>query len=237
VELALSTLSGANFMHYFMALLPSFTLLTGFFAFALISFANPHAKRFMPYVWLAVFLLPLLLPGAAASAAEIHFSRDRQVALTVDYINANSQPGQPLFQWGNVPMIYLETGRTSPSRFFHTNPLFLKGFINRVQTGILLNDFKARPPALIVYAPSGGQPLLYVAEAAQCPRLKEDAFMQGLAEKDPVMQAALNGSVNEPTQIPPGMGDVYAWICQNYVPAAKVGPQEWEIYRYAPDRP
>jgi hypothetical protein len=231
VEVWLSTLSGANFMHYFIALLPSLTILVGFFAYSLLSFTNPNARRWMPAVWLAVFALPLLLPGAAATAGKTRVSVDRQISETAAYIQANSAPGAPVFQWGNVPMLYLASGRSAPSRYFHTNPLFLKGFIGLRQTSVFLADLQANPPALIVAAPSVGQPLPYEPDSSRCARLQEPETLAALQAESEV-----EGVENQPTQIPEGMSAVYVWICQNYINAGTVGPRQWSVLRYQPGR-
>jgi hypothetical protein len=231
VEVWLSTLSGANFKHYFMALLPSLTILVGFFAYSLLSFTNPNARRWMPAVWLAVFALALLLPGAAATAGKTRVSIDRQISETAAYIRANSAPGAPVFQWGNVPMLYLASGRSAPSRYFHTNPLFLKGFIGLRQTSVFLVDLQTNPPALIVVAPSVGQPLPYEPDSSRCSSLQEPETLAALQAK-----GEFEGVENQPTQIPEGMGAVYMWICQNYVESGTVGPRQWSVLRYQPGR-
>ena len=63
VEIVLSSLSGNNFRHYFMAVLPAMTVLIGYLVWSVLSFNSSAGRRTMPQVWAAALVIPLFISG------------------------------------------------------------------------------------------------------------------------------------------------------------------------------
>ncbi len=63
VEIALIVIGANNYPHYFMTLLPVMTLLIAIFLWTITTWANLSEKRYMPYVWAALFMVPILQNG------------------------------------------------------------------------------------------------------------------------------------------------------------------------------
>ena len=78
VEFALSSLSGNNFPHYFMMLLPSLTLLIAFVARSVFWLAGTSAGKAMPYVWLFAIMTPVLAPGIIRTADSLRPLGERE---------------------------------------------------------------------------------------------------------------------------------------------------------------
>ena len=135
----------------------------------------------------------------------------------------------------------------APSRYFFIDPLFLRGYTSQYHTGTYLADLKANPPALIIDTRPVSQPFFYENNAQDCDKLLDPAYLSDLT-------AAITpgGSVAETNlennwisdykdryfktpEIPPGMPEVYQWICQNYDEETVLGM--WIVYRYLPNRP
>ncbi|HMN59665.1 MAG TPA: hypothetical protein PJ988_04845, partial [Anaerolinea sp.] len=96
VEVGLSALSGDNYRHYFMALLPAMTVLVGFLGWSLLSLGGPKGKRGMAQVWPVLLILPLAASGALETAGKIAVTRDRQVDAAAAYIRQSLPPGVPV---------------------------------------------------------------------------------------------------------------------------------------------
>ena len=226
VQLVMISLSGNNFEHYFMSALPSLTVLCAFFFWYLSS----HRERVQATIWTLVLALPVLLVGAAAGLQKNHLSEDRYTRAIAQYVQSASRPGEAIFYWGNLVPVYIESQRQSPSRFFFTDPLFLKGYTDRRHTEVFLHELQAEPPALIISASNAERPLLYAADPAECSALAEMKTAQSLA------QAQFD---RREVFIPEGMPEVYAWICANYT-AEEVqlsAEEDWvkTVYHYTPD--
>jgi len=227
VQLVMISLSGNNFGHYFMAALPSLTVLCAFFLWSLAAY--PHKRQ--GYFWAVILAIPMLVAGGWAGVQKIHPSEDRYMKTISDYVDQNTQPEDTIFVWSNLVPVYLEGDRGAPSRYFFTDPLFLKGYTNRLHTGQFLRELQATPPALIISSAGVERPLLYTADPANCAKLADMQTDQTLAAE----QYHTNKFF-----IPEGMPEVYAWICANYTAEEVVLSESdgWvkTIYRYTPGR-
>ncbi len=226
VNLILSSLSGSNFVHYFTALLPSLTVLIAFLSYTMLNLFRRAAHSMAPQVWLAVMLVPVLGPGIYNTLDQIGPHDDRQIEALIDYVNANTQPGDTIYQWGINPQVYIFTGRDSPSRFFFPNHLFINGYSGLAQSSEFLHALQAHPPAVIINGSIERIPLLIPEAPEPCDAVKDPAYYEHYVAKwrD---QAAYDFP-----QMPQGMDDVYLWICQNYTSAGLVGELGWQVYRW-----
>jgi len=241
VEIVLSSLSGNNFRHYFMAVLPSMTVLIAYLAWSLASDRSTGKRGIRP-VWAAAAIIPLVVGGAFATADKIGISRDRDLDAVIQYVETATAPQDYVLQWGDFPMINTVSGRKSPSRYFFIDPLFLPNYTSLYHSGAYLADLQAHPPALIIDTRPVSQPLFYEYNAQDCSKLLDTDYLAGLAEKiKPDSSKADNWITNykdkyfKTPQIPPGMPEVYHWICQNY--DEEIVMKDWIIFRYLPNRP
>lgn len=224
VALVLTSLSGNNFAHYFMALLPSLSLLVAFTIHSLLSLTGRAGKAPIPYVWLAAMAIPIFAPGIYATMDQIGPRDDRQIEAVIDYVLANTLRDDPIYVWGIATQVNLISGRDAPSRYFFPDPLFVDGYSGEIQTGEFLRDLQSNPPVLIVDALMDQLPLVTVSGWTDCDRAK-----------DPIQYQTLVNSRRTPgssiPQMPGGIGNVYTWICENYTPEGPVGEQGWMVYR------
>jgi 4-amino-4-deoxy-L-arabinose transferase-like glycosyltransferase len=227
IQLVMISLSGNNFNHYFMSALPSLTVLCAFFFWYL----SAQPQRLQATVWTLVLSLPVLLVGAAAGLQKDRVSADRYTRVIAEYVRSATRPDEDIFYWGNLVPVYIESQRQSPSRFFFTDPLFLKGYTNRLHTAVLLHELQAEPPALILSASNAERPLLYAANPAEC---------SALAEMDTALSLAHAQFGGREVFIPEGMPEVYAWICANYTSeeVQLSAEDNWAktVYHYTPGR-
>jgi 4-amino-4-deoxy-L-arabinose transferase-like glycosyltransferase len=238
VEVVLTSLSGNNYKHYFMALMPSLSIIAAFFTWWLISQADLSKKRLYGYFWAGAFLIPLLVPGILETADKIQVNRDPKFAEVIQFVVDNTSPSDTVLQWGDFPMINVVSGRRAPSKFFFIDPLFLPGYTSLVHTGPYLAELKANPPKLLLDASAITQPLFYEDKVSNCPRMLDPEYLAERirAEGKPTDERALK--YFQPAQIPEGMPEVYLWFCQNYV-RGRLFDFGWTtitVYSYAPNR-
>lgn len=245
VELGLSSLSGNNFRHYFMALLPALTLLTGFMVWWLSRPQKGEKKNLVTKSWVAAMLIPLVLVGVLRNADKITVQQDKVLTEVIEYVKQHTAPGDYVLQWGNLPMINVVSGRKAPSRFFFIDPLFLPNYTDEFHTGTFLAELQAHPPRLIIDSRPLLQPLFYEYNSADCSKLSDRAYLEELAgairPKSSKTEMNISQPISDyrdryfkPPQIPPGMPDVYRWICENYDEETVLG--EWIVFRYLPGR-
>ncbi|KPL78431.1 hypothetical protein ADN00_06830 [Ornatilinea apprima] len=227
VQLVMISLSGNNFGHYFMAALPSLTVLCAFFFWSLLNL--PHKRQ--AAVWAAVLALPVLLVGAGAGIQKDRVSEDRYTRLLAQYVQSVTRPDETIFYWGNLVPLYIESQRQSPSCFYFTDPLFLKGYTSRQHTAHFLRELQSAPPALIISSAGVERPLILRDDPADCASLADMQTVQALAAEQFHTTKFF---------IPEGMPEVYAWICANYTAEEVVLSEKdnWvkTFYHYTPER-
>ena len=207
-----------------MALLPSLTILMAYAILLIKTGVSSQNNRVMGWVWMLVLILPMLVPGIQFTQREYTVRIDRQIQAIVAYVNKNTVPADAVLQWGVSPEINLLSGRDSPTRFFFADPLFVAGYSGKMQSAQLLSDLQARPPTLIIDTEIVRLPLITVRDPSKCSTLLDSS----------TYYAFLNRIAKDKSQIPlmpEGMGEVYAWICQNYTPVAEIGELQWDVYR------
>ncbi len=244
VAFGLAILTGQNFPHYFMPLLPALVIL---FAYGVYLLVQPlevggsatRRRGWLAGAWLAALMLPVFVPGIQMTFQQLHPRGDRQVEDTAAYLAANTLPGEPVLQWGIMSSVYILSNRSAPTRYFTTNPLFFDGYSGEWQTSRLLADLRARPPVVIVDTMMVRLPLVTAPLPAggdssagwqDCTQVQDPAYARAFLEarRGPAEQGMPEESI---PQLPAGIGDVYDWICQNYRPVGSVGELNWQVYR------
>ena len=227
IQLMMISLSGNNFGHYFMSAFPSITVLSAFFFWTL--FSNPD--RYQAVILTAALTLPVLISGISSIFQNTRMDENSTTKIIAAYVQEVTQPGDPVFFWSNTVSTYIVSERLSPSIYFFTDPLFLKGYTNRIHTEPFLEQLQANPPKIIVVEIDTHHPFIYLDDPAQCSQLRDMDFASQVADT----QFHSNRLF-----IPEGMPDVYAWICANYTQSDVTlpGMDKWDglIYQYTPDR-
>ena len=223
VQLLLVSLSGNNFGHYYMSLLPSLTILIAFAGWNILNLTQQN--KTMQYTWLTILTIILLTPGLVESMQKIHISRDRQSAAIADFVINQTEPGDKIFYWGNRVSVYNLSGTTSPSRYFFTDPLFLKGYTDKAQIDVFYQDLVNQPPKLILASDAFSRPLIYLDDPAECKNLEDPEYVYNWAKQ----------IYGEKIFIPEDMEKIYTWICQNYSreTITLIEEDSWGITYYA----
>ena len=246
VEIGLSALSGDNYRHYFMAVLPAMTVLVGFLGWSLLSLGGPKGKRGMAQVWAAVLLIPLAAGGAAGNGREDRGhprppgGRGRRL-----HPRRRCRPARRFLSGAASRCSTRHSGHASPSRYFVIKHLFARGYSGSAQTRTFLEELQANPPAMIIDTRSNEQPLFYEQRAADCARLADPAVLAELAAALQPGAPPDGGSqdrllnLGAPAFQPPRFRREWARYTGGF---ARITIEEtslggWVVYRYLPDRP
>ncbi|NPV86535.1 MAG: hypothetical protein HPY45_11065 [Anaerolineae bacterium] len=206
LELLLISISSENYHHYFISLIPCFTMLTAFFFESLCSFAEPQKRHYMPVVWAVLFIIPLFEGGAYALASQMKPGRNLQVEETVAYIEQHTAPQDNVLVWGSQTVVNFLSGRSAPTPYVHQKPLFKKGYTTPAHVAAFLADLETRSPALIIDTRLPSTPFVEVDAQGRCGW--------------------------QPLDYPLGMEEVFDFICRRYELVKTIGSDQWRVYRY-----
>ena len=153
LELALVSVSGYSFPHYFAALLPVVVVLVSFAVWFIVE------RRFV----VPAFLSVVLLLGTAYhySAYDVVPRMTRALSSDNDLdgdirfefaqrIRAATRPGDSVLVWGFQPLVHLLSERDSPSRYFYQFPLMMPGYTSQDLIDGFVADVVTNAPAMIL---------------------------------------------------------------------------------------
>lgn len=150
--LFLLTLSGRNYVYYFITFIPYLMIALGGLGSAVISSVTGSARRVawlaMLMVWLGTAILPVIQLSSAFQEPA-----NRPAPEIVDYILENTTPDETILAWGkSSTYVYPVTGRKAPSRHFYQASLYEEGYNH--EFGIadeILDDIQSNPPRLFLF--------------------------------------------------------------------------------------
>ncbi|HEX9017548.1 MAG TPA: glycosyltransferase family 39 protein [Anaerolineaceae bacterium] len=211
VELAMVSVSGRGYLHYYLCLFPPLTVLVAFLIWQVGAAGRKRSERAMPLALSGLLLIPVLYGGVVHTIEKIRPGTDLQTTKTVLYIRENTQPQDTILLWGTQTGIYYLSGRDAPTRYVHQIPLYNARYGTPQRIQEFLGNLEAKKPALIIDTRLPDMPLVY---------------------GDGSPQACSQSQAGQP--VPAGMERVFLFICSNYQFAGTVGPDSWPIYRYNP---
>lgn len=205
VELVLINISTANYEHYYIAILPAFTILIAGFLSMLVSWNDATQKRAMPALWVGLFLLPFLQNGIGLILNQSQVGNDNFTSQMAAYVRLNTKPDDYVLTWGFNAQVNFLAVRRSPTRYFTQMALFHNGYASPARFTDLLNELKAHPPELIL-----------------------DTHMEGYPF---VNWSLVDRQCSYNISLPDGLGPVLDYVCQNYELVERFGKDQWSIYR------
>ena len=165
IELILASISGFSFRHYYLSLIPVYTVFTGFAFWMLLSQrSNPHTPRKVRQLLLACIGIIFFIPFLGASIAlnrDINFNSYRGVNYNevTSYIRLHTSEDDFVLVWGAETGINFSTQRRSPSRFVYQFPLYEAGYANRKIIEEFLGDIIQHQPPIIIDTQNSDMPI------------------------------------------------------------------------------
>jgi hypothetical protein len=203
IECVLLGISPYAYSHYLVSMLPVLVILNGY----LLHFLMQGLKARLRFP-LGAVLYPLLLflavfQGAKTVAGLYGANQSKQVAAALEYIAEHSNSADGVLVWGYHPDVTFLSGRTSPGRFIHQIPLYTVGYATPQIFAELLADLQKTPPRLIIDSHTNQMPFMKV-QSGRC---------------------VLPGG-----DLPQGMAEVFAYVCDHYHYDGKVGSAGWAAF-------
>ena len=235
IDLLFVSLSGRFYLHYYLTLMPVFSVLAAFLVSHVLRTAPDEAG---PQPEADALFRTWLPAGVLVAAALIAWPKlyeqdriERQVlagfsyAPAVEYITASTSEDDHVLLWGAEPAINFLARRRSPTRFVYQYPLYTAGGQRGALARDFLRDLQARPPALIVDASAR----TVVDGVELVPPLDPAQREQWHGKRAALTSGAGAGAPG----IVPEMEPVFAWIQANYQPAGSVsGFPGWVAYTF-----
>jgi len=153
LTIILVTISGMNFGHYGMVLIPCYIIPMGYFLeFVRTKFLvkyNTCSKLIVLLVIVCVITKPQLLDfGHFFTASVIRVIKNKPSAKSklIQFIEANTTANDKIIVFGNRVTIYLESNRYSASKYFYQYPV---GSIDKRIATEFIKDIKLKNPKII----------------------------------------------------------------------------------------
>jgi hypothetical protein len=221
VEIVLSSISGRDYGHYFISWVPMIGLLSGMalsylgpliFAPKIAAFLSDRSN----YVTAALLVFSTIFFWDGLVAYKNTFSRiafDRESGIEkmppiVQYIRANTGPGDAILAWGGEGVINFIAHRDAPSAYSFY-PLFVDSPIRLLLDNGFFHDLTTRPPILIVDA------------SIDAP--------DDVLSLDPKVRAGQIAAGKGLAYRPPHIDQVFEFIRQNYTRETVV--DDYAVYR------
>lgn len=158
-EMLLINLSGRNYIHYYMTILPALAIFFSSLAWGfgwLLSALRP--PRIVNQIFQAG-LIALILGGMALSCSkmtEVYRNTVQKhpelvaVQASIRYIEANTAPDDLVLIWGAEAAVNFLSRRNPPGRFIYQYPLYTPGYTDEALIVEFLDSLLQSPPRLII---------------------------------------------------------------------------------------
>jgi len=220
IEFVLASITGRFSPHYFIPLLPTFSILVGFFVFRFLIYPRDTTLSLdlnkksstLKYTLFAVMLLfpffSLIWKVGDGIPKPLPSINHRKVVS--DYIRVSTSPMDYVLLWGAEASINFSSGRLSPTRFVYQYPLYTHGYHDASMVEEFMRHLKLNSPALIVDGWRGTDKIPPI---------------------DAKARSNWNTSWNPHYQTLPEMQAVLDYIALNYVLVDSIGPDRWPVYK------
>lgn len=168
IEIVLASLSGRTYNHYYIAILPSVSILLAQLGFLILQSLRNLRRQFNLGLPLLFILLVLLnynqffvlvnrnleqkLIGKKLSPRSFYFNNFEEHQETIRFIKENTIPSDYVLVWGSEATINFVTQRSSPSRYFHQYALFTPNYYNLERFLEFTHEIKTKKPKIIIDA-------------------------------------------------------------------------------------
>ena len=157
LEIALACVSGFDYGHYYMAVLPAVTVFMAYSARLVIHFVGLVVREHLVAPTFLIIAFPPVIVVACDHILQLagKYTREGTVAQgrhsrVAERVRSVTGPDDRILVWGAEPLIYLLSERTAPTRFFYQYPLVKPGYTNRSLVDEFISDVKDEMPAMII---------------------------------------------------------------------------------------
>ncbi len=216
IEAFLAGYAGGFFAHYFMALLPMFALLIGYFMAGL----WPHLSRLPQASAYGILFIIISLTGyqpvrvMAYNLAQKPWPPGHSQILAE--IEQAAQPHEYLLMWGAEASFNFLLAKESPSRFVYQYPLYTAVYATPEMAANFLDGVARKRPLIIDTSPSN----------TNVPPLAPVDRVAWLQTEDARRLAHIGSETAY-------LDDIFEFIETNYVLTGVTEENKWRIYKYS----
>lgn len=222
LELLLIGLPQRSYMHYYLALLPCFSVLLAGFLYLVQEWFDRAAGRWGAPQFKAAGVVLAVVFGTFSTGriafrdlvrtqAALETPRANTLEPVISYLDRMVQPSDKILIWGAEAGANFVTGHDAPTRFVYQYPLFMPGYTTRSLISTLLEEVAAKPPPVIIDAAviaQGGIPSFKSVWTGEWRGEAHDAILEpGVVE---------------------GVREWADWVRNNYVEDVTIG--DWTMY-------
>lgn len=156
-EILLAGLSGMNYQHYFMPMIPAYLVLISAIVDRITSWIQQRRAISSRPLTIAVIVSLLLASAPMIPILSANYTPRNPSALTktADFLRENTAPDEKAYLWAanNAPLVM--SRRFSPTRFFFTKWLYgtANGAVQDAIWAEMLRDFENDPPKFVIMVP------------------------------------------------------------------------------------
>lgn len=216
LEVALSSMSGRLYPHYYMSLMPVSTGLIAFFVFraSTLNLRASEARRsssgpkllsislliglLLHFGWSFRHPLETTVKEIAASGFPRVIFTGSSILPTLQYLETHIAADKPLLVWGNNLRLNWLSGRVAPTRFVYQSAFFEPNYVTPEMVEEIVDALATHPDTVIIDTTSEDSPFLSLAK--------------NIAD------------------IPVVLRPLYFYVKTNYVPALKMERTNWQMY-------
>ena len=185
-EILFITLSGRNYGHYYISLLPGIVFACSYLFCKLInkikskSIGQVASIGFVSSL-LVIWFIPTFysIHPQRQHLASLQYLRDKSLAQNdiVPFIMSHSAPDDPVLVWQVKPELNLIAGRPEPSKYIYPLPLFAESGEGESRFDEFLSEIAANPPQLVLVAENDATvPAFDAPDEDLCPSCKPYAL-------------------------------------------------------------
>ncbi|WP_162890587.1 hypothetical protein [Salinibacter ruber] len=213
LEFGMASISGREYPHYFMTVIPPASLVFGYLGEQIHVKGLPPQISFLanPSVLLCGALIisslstPQVVTEVRSALARLTSSGSNSITHTVSVdVRSRTNRDDHIFVWGSQPSIYLFADRPPASRFVYVYPILTTGYTGEKIIGQLMSDLRSTPPKVIIDASAGSPDI------------------PTLTEWQP---SWVSGSY----AVPPELRSLYKYVRANYT-RANTKTSQWPLY-------
>ncbi len=153
IEVALLTVSGHRFTHYYLTILPAVTLTLAFLVKFFLDrrIVAPALLTTAILFSMACYYLPYHVRDAVNKYAHAdEYPLRGRFDNVAQRVREATQPGDIILSWGNQSEVYLLSERDAPSRFYTQFPLINRSYADEKIRGEFISDVMSNKPVIIV---------------------------------------------------------------------------------------
>lgn len=153
LEVLLTHLPDDTYKHYYMTMLPSLSILTGFLASSLIESLNRDLagnRKWLEKAFLCMMAAFACIPLLWKWYDSLHGVTPTVNEGVIEFVQSETEPEDTILIWGAETMINYYTQREAPTRYVYQYPLIHGDYVNKEMILEFLNDIQEKEPKFII---------------------------------------------------------------------------------------